>query len=1136
MSASPSKTQDRSTAAAQRHPSQQPQSTAFFEGVQTKHDPFSAHQAGDGSFFQPRLQIHSGYDTFEAEADRVADQIVAAPAVAPDVQQGATAGSIQSKGLAATITPLRGGHAAQRLPAFFGPSELDTNSAQGGGEVQAKSEGGGHSAAHPAWQPPPPVQKREEDAGALSSEAVQPQTEARHSAPAQDAGFESRLHTNKSGGSPMPDPVREEMEAGFGADFSGVRLHTDTEAVGMNKQLLARAFTHGNDIYFNEGQYRPEAKEGKHLLAHELTHVVQQGHAVQAPVQKKADIEVTQTTPTSVQGLGISDALDYFADKAANIPGFTMLTVLLGFNPINMRNVERSAINIFRAIIGFMPGGELIFQALQNHGILEDIAAWAEGKLAEFGDIGNQIVSGIETFLDSLGWSDIFDLGGVWDRAKRIFTDPIGNLISFIGGLVSDILGFIKDAILIPLAALAEGTDGYDLLKAVLGEDPITGEPVVRTPEVLIGGFMKLIGQEEIWNNIQQSGAIPRAWAWFQNALQTVISFVSQIPGLFIAALQALEIFDIILVPRAFAKIVGIFGGFVMEFISWAGNAVWELLKIIFEVVAPGVLVYLNKAEGAFKKILADPIGFIRNLVNAGKLGFEQFAANFFGHLKSALLDWLLGAFAGAGIYIPQALEFKEILKFILSVLGLTWENVRAKLVERIGETPVRVLEEGFELIRLLVVEGPAAAWEKMLEHLATLKDLVVEKIVSFVTEKIVQSAIVQLIASLNPVTGFINAIIKIYNTIQFFMSRLQQIGQVAAAVIDAISDIANGVIAPAANKVEETLKGLLSLAINFLANFAGLGNVSEKISEVLRSIREPVDTALDKMIDWVVNTAKSFLKGKEEDKHGEIATAAVNEMQQGGGEAQSYVELRQAKEAQARQVEQKYQGQLEEGIGIRVVFQPAAEDAADEALDFEVVIAPNTTTSPGTILIQDDFKLPLGQKYLVKHSALGWVLGEVEKEELYNGVKLTMFNLLSGNSIGSKVGFANNNLKKDLEGNTKLLIQIFNNQEKGKPDSKYKDLTDIPDVGPFKSFTAEQKATAIEKNIQINGGKLVSDLDSSKQLVVAEIRKKGKKVNPSEVNIDHWWPRSEGGWNTYANVQVISFSENLKKSAALPI
>ena len=66
------------------------------------------------------------------------------------------------------------------------------------------------------------------------------------------------------------------MEHSFGVDFNGVNIHTDSEAIQMNRELGAQAFTHGRDVYFNSGKFSPEQSEGKHLLAHELTHVVQQ--------------------------------------------------------------------------------------------------------------------------------------------------------------------------------------------------------------------------------------------------------------------------------------------------------------------------------------------------------------------------------------------------------------------------------------------------------------------------------------------------------------------------------------------------------------------------------------------------------------------------------------------------------------------------------------------------------------------------------------------------------------------------------------------------------------------------------------------------------------------------------------------
>ena len=87
--------------------------------------------------------------------------------------------------------------------------------------------------------------------------------------------LENLLAQKQSGGHEMPDGLRRMMENGFDRDFSQVRLHTDSESADMSSSINAKAFTHGNDIYFNRGQYSPETQQGQHLIAHELTHVAQ---------------------------------------------------------------------------------------------------------------------------------------------------------------------------------------------------------------------------------------------------------------------------------------------------------------------------------------------------------------------------------------------------------------------------------------------------------------------------------------------------------------------------------------------------------------------------------------------------------------------------------------------------------------------------------------------------------------------------------------------------------------------------------------------------------------------------------------------------------------------------------------------
>jgi len=88
---------------------------------------------------------------------------------------------------------------------------------------------------------------------------------------------ESSVQSAKFGGVPLSDNVRQPMESAFNADFSSVKVHTDNQSDHLNRSLSARAFTSGQDIFFRSGEYNPSSSSGKELLAHELTHTVQQG-------------------------------------------------------------------------------------------------------------------------------------------------------------------------------------------------------------------------------------------------------------------------------------------------------------------------------------------------------------------------------------------------------------------------------------------------------------------------------------------------------------------------------------------------------------------------------------------------------------------------------------------------------------------------------------------------------------------------------------------------------------------------------------------------------------------------------------------------------------------------------------------
>jgi len=412
------------------------------------------------------------------------------------------------------------------------------------------------------------------------------------------ANVAADIARSQGAGAPLPTGVRKFMEPRFGADFNRVRIHTGEQAARLSRQVSAQAFTVGNQLFFGKDQFQPDTPQGQQLIAHELTHTLQQGATVQhgAPVQRTEDVTVAQQSPPHVQRFGIGNVLGHVADAASALPGFRMLTLVLGVNPINMRRVDRSAANILRALVEFIPGGVLITRALDKYEVFPRVASWVERQLRTLALSGKTLRGAISSFIDSLGWRDLFKPGDVWKRAKRIITEPIKQLVRFAKDSAGAILDFLKDAILRPIASLASKLPGWGLLCAVLGRNPITGAAVPRSAEPLIGGFMKLIGQEEIWRNIQRGNAVSQAWAWFQGALSGLLGFVQQLPGRFVAAVRALRIADIVDLPQAFSRVSGVFGSFLGRFRSWAGNTVWNLLEIIFSVVAPGVKIFATPA------------------------------------------------------------------------------------------------------------------------------------------------------------------------------------------------------------------------------------------------------------------------------------------------------------------------------------------------------------------------------------------------------------------------------------------------------------------------------------------------------------------------------------------------------------
>ncbi len=147
------------------------------------------------------------------------------------------------------------------------------------------------------------------------------QGKAENSGGLASAHVSNQIESSRGKGQPLPEDMRAEMEAGIGADFSDVHVHTNPQATYLSQSLQAKAFTAGHDVFFNSGQFRPDTREGKQLLAHELVHVTQQENGLRRSIQRSWLDDASAWLGNAAEG--ISDwagGVRQRADEAQQIP------------------------------------------------------------------------------------------------------------------------------------------------------------------------------------------------------------------------------------------------------------------------------------------------------------------------------------------------------------------------------------------------------------------------------------------------------------------------------------------------------------------------------------------------------------------------------------------------------------------------------------------------------------------------------------------------------------------------------------------------------------------------------------------------------------------------------------------------
>lgn len=577
----------------------------------------------------------------------------------------------------------------------------------------------------------------------------------------------ARIQARRGGGFPLPEAIRRHLEWGLNHDLSRVRIHDDAEADKLAKGVNAVAFTTGADIFFRAGHFNPNTQSGLELLAHEVTHTVQQSQGrVGSGIDTDAGLEV------EARAMGA---------KLARV----------------------------------MPSTKTLLPPVPHqHGL------YAPGVYSAAAALGRAQQGAVTAALHRP-----FQALGLQRQAVPTIQR------SFLGDQISGLAGQIP---------------GYRELCLAFGRDLVTGKTLAQNPNAILDALAKLVPGpfQDMLRVVRGQNLIPKAWAWFQGelgklrlgqALTEVKAAVTKFPPDLGAAKSALT-------RRADG---------LKRLVSGAGKHLAGIALTAIEAglgpVGKKVMGLLRQSGDVVMQVLRDPAKFAGNLLRALTQGFTQFRSNAGRWLKDGLGSWLTGA---SGIQFPATLDVKGVFLTALSVMGLTYQVLRGRLVKELGsggEQKVALAEKA---------GGALASLTKGLHQAPEVKGQqgaigqgVVDNLKKEVTTSLMTAGAAKVASLLVPGGAFVQALLTAFSGVQTLISQGSQIMGVILNALGSVQAIAAGQVAAAAGFVERTIGGSIPIVLTFLGRLVGLGNIGTRIRNTVRKLRTRLDAGIEKLV-----------------------------------------------------------------------------------------------------------------------------------------------------------------------------------------------------------------------------------------------------------------------------------------------
>lgn len=228
---------------------------------------------------QPKLSVAPPDDAFEQEADRVADEVVGKPGHAGATHTAESPAAVHRLSESVYRAPAKEKDDKKKEGGKGQPQKEPPKADKGGGGKD-KGGGGKEKKEEPKKKEEDKVKRKpaimdDEEKKEKEDEPVERFAEG-EAIPDVTPELERDLDRLAAGGQPLSEELRGLLEPRFGRDLGDVRIHLDAEAAGAARELEAQAFTRGQHVFFGAGYFEPHTAEGRWLMAHELTHTLQQ--------------------------------------------------------------------------------------------------------------------------------------------------------------------------------------------------------------------------------------------------------------------------------------------------------------------------------------------------------------------------------------------------------------------------------------------------------------------------------------------------------------------------------------------------------------------------------------------------------------------------------------------------------------------------------------------------------------------------------------------------------------------------------------------------------------------------------------------------------------------------------------------